>query len=172
MIPRLIDATVDVFNTMLNSRLVVAEPLINQKPPRTHIVSTIGFAGSANGLVTFGCSCEAARDITAGLLGLDPGEVESELADAIGEMTNMIAGSFRNRMAERKHLAEDDTAWALTTPFSTIGRDFFTVYATGATRVVCPFRMGAHDLFVELVLQPESRRPVGRGVYSSSASLH
>ncbi len=166
MIPRLIDATVDVFKTMLNSRLVVAEPLLNQKPPRTHIVSTIGFAGSANGLVTFGCSCEAARDITVGLLGLDPGEVVGELADAIGEMTNMIAGSFRNRMAD------DAAGWALTTPFSTIGRDFTTVYATGATRVVCPFRMDTHDLFVELVLQPEARRPVGRGVYSSSAILH
>ena len=166
MIPRLIDATVEVFHTMLDRRLISAEPLLGQQPPRAHIVSTIGFAGSANGLVTFGCSCEAARAITTGLLGLDPGEVDSELADAIGEMTNMIAGSFRNRMAVNA------SAWTLTTPFSTIGRDFITVYATGAPRVICPFMMGSHELFVELVIQPVAHRPVGRGVYSSSAILH
>jgi chemotaxis protein CheX len=166
MIPRLIDATVDVFQTMLGSRLIIAEPLVGQKPPRTHIVSTIGLAGPTSGLVTFGCSCDAARAITIGLLGLDPGEVDSELADAIGEMTNMIAGSFRNRMAV------DSSPWTLTTPFSTIGRDFTTVYATGAARVVCPFLMGSHELFVELVLQPVAHRPAGRGVYSSSAILH
>jgi chemotaxis protein CheX len=166
MIPRLIDATVDVFATMLSSRLEMREPVLGVPPPRTHVVSTIGFAGSANGLVTFGCSREAAREITGILLGVDPSEVNSELADAMGEMTNMIAGSFRNRMAERS------AAWALTTPFSTIGEDFSTVYATGTSRVVCPFTMGPHELFVELVIQPEAHRPVGRGVYSSSAFLH
>jgi len=166
MIPRLIDATVDVFSTMLSSQLEPREPVVGVPPPRTHVVSTIGFAGSANGLVTFGCSRDAAREITGILLGIDPGDVNGELADAIGEMTNMIAGSFRNRMAER------NSAWALTTPFSTIGDDFSTVYATGATRIVCPFAMGPHELFVELVIQPETRRPVGRGIYSSSAFLH
>lgn len=166
MIPRLIDATVDVFSTMLSRRLEMHEPVVGLPPPKTHVVSTIGFAGSNNGLVTFGCSRDAAREITGALLGLAPDEVNGELADAIGEMTNMIAGSFRNRMAEQT------VAWALTTPFSTIGDDFATVYATGATRVVCPFMMGRHELFVELVLQPEAHRPVGRGVYSNSAFLH
>jgi chemotaxis protein CheX len=164
IIPRLIDATVDVFTTMLGSRLETLEPVVGIPPPRAFVVSTIGFAGVINGLVTFGCSSGAAHEITGSLLGLDPRDVHGELADAIGEMTNMIAGSFRNRMAV------GTGAWALTTPFSTIGHDFSTVYATGATRVLCPFRMGLHDLFVELVLQPEARRPVGRGVYASSTA--
>jgi chemotaxis protein CheX len=160
MIPHLIQATVDVFGTMLGVRLDTGDPVIGQ-PPRTNVVSTVGFAGSSSGLVTLGCSSDAAREITASLLGLDPGDVESELADAIGEMTNMIAGQFRNRMS-------DDDGWALTTPFSTIGRDFATVYAAGTQRVVCPFSMGRHALFVELVLQAEHRRPAGRGVLVTS----
>jgi chemotaxis protein CheX len=162
MIPHLVQATVEVFGTMLGCRIDGGEPVVGEPPPRTNVVSTVGFAGSNSGLVTLGCSSDAAREITAALLGLDPGEVDDELADAIGEMTNMIAGQFRNRMS-------GDHGWALTTPFSTIGSDFTTVYAAGTRRVVCPFSMGRHSLFVELVLQAEARRPAGRGMLITSA---
>lgn len=162
MIPHLIEATIDVFGTMLGRQVDTGDPVIGQAPPRTSVVSTVGFAGSNSGLVTLGCSRDAAREITASLLQLDPSEVDAELADAMGEMTNMIAGQFRNRMS-------GDTGWALTTPFSTIGSDFNTVYAAGTRRVVCPFSMGSHLLFVELVLQPEARRPAGRGMLATSA---
>lgn len=162
MIPHLIQATVDVFGTMLGRRLDTGDPVIGQPPPRTNVVSTVGFAGASSGLVTFGCSSDAAREITAALIGLDPREVDDHLADAIGEMTNMIAGQFRNRMS-------GDHGWALTTPFSTVGRDFTTFYAAGTSRVVCPFSMGGHALFVELVLQSETRRPAGRGMLVTSA---
>lgn len=156
-IPHLLGATVDVFGTMLGCHLDIGDPVVGQPPPRTSVVSTVGFAGADSGLVTLGCSSEAAREITASLLGVDPGGVDTELADAIGEMTNMIAGQFRNRMS-------DDRGWALTTPFSTIGSDFTTLYAAGTQRVVCPFSMGRHSLYVELVLQSEACRPAGRGV--------
>lgn len=164
MIPQLIGATVDVFSTMLGCQLDAGEPVVGQPPPRTNVVSTVGFAGGSSGLVTLGCSSDAAREITAAMLGIDPAEVDSELADAIGEMTNMVAGQFRNRVS-------GDQGWALTTPFSTIGSDFNTVYAAGTRRVVCPFTMGRHTLFVELVVQAESRRPAGRGVLVGTAAL-
>jgi chemotaxis protein CheX len=147
MIPRLVDATVDVFGTMLQRTVAVDAPLYDSAPPRSHVVSTIGFAGTSNGLVSFCCSRNAATAITEALLGFEPGNTDGELADAMGEMANMIAGSFRNRMAT------SDGAWALTTPFSTIGEDFATAYPPGARRIICPFRMGEHFFHVELVLQ-------------------
>jgi hypothetical protein len=65
------------------------------------------FAGTTSGLVVFYSTTESAQHITAAMLGIDPGSVTGELPDAIGELTNMIAGSFRTRMAHGR-----GEAWA------------------------------------------------------------
>jgi hypothetical protein len=59
----------------------------------------VGFAGSASGLVAFYSTLDAVKAITGAMLGMEPGEVNGEIPDAIGEITNMIAGSFRTKMA-------------------------------------------------------------------------
>ena len=72
--------------------------------------------------------------------------MNGEVADAIGEITNMVAGSFRTKMA-----AEGD-AWAISVPTVTIGSDFYIKPMTNGRRVLLPFRMGEQEIFVELIV--------------------
>ena len=51
--------------------------------------------------------------ITASMLGIEPASVNGELPDAIGELTNTLAGSFRTRVAHVK-----GEAWAARRGFS------------------------------------------------------
>ena len=53
---------------------------------------------------------EGVNAITASMLGIDPASVNGEMTDAIGELTNLIAGSFRTRMAQRLPQAVADRA--------------------------------------------------------------
>jgi chemotaxis protein CheX len=150
MAEALIDVVVEVFDTMIGKKLVPSGPPRHEAPrPNASVVGTVGFAGSASGLVCFGTSRAAALEITGAMLSLDPVHVSDDMPDAIGEVANMITGSFRTRMAQ------DGNGWSITMPVVTVAEDMLVRYSSSARRTVCPFTMGAHTVFVELVLQGE-----------------
>ena len=72
--------------------------------------------------------------------------------DAIGEITNMVAGSFRTRMAT------DGDAWAISIPTVTMGSDFYMTALTDGRRTLLPFKMGEHEIYVELVVTTSRAR--------------
>ena len=72
--------------------------------------------------------------------------MNGEIADAIGEITNMVAGSFRTRMAR------EGDAWAISVPTVTMGSDFYIKPMSNGRRVLLPFRMEEQEVFVELIV--------------------
>ena len=147
-IDELTAATCDVFKTMVFQEVEAASPITGDAlRPRANVVGTVAFAGKTSGLVVFYSTMDAAQAITASMLGIEPASVNGELHDAIGELTNMIAGSFRTRMAHAK-----GEAWAISVPTVTVGSDFYTKYVSDVQRVLCPFRMNKSELFVELIV--------------------
>jgi len=144
----LVQATTDVFETMIFRSISAQAPIWGHDTrPHSQIVGTVGFTGSSSGYVSFHASLEAARDVTAAMLGMgdNPDDV---VVDAIGEVANMIAGAFRTRMAR------PDDVWAITVPTLTVGSDFYIKPITEADRAIVGFTMDAHQLFVELIITP------------------
>jgi chemotaxis protein CheX len=152
IVSHLAAATHEVFETMVFRTLSEGEPIEgNALRPGSNVVGTVGFAGSESGLVAFYSTLEAARDITGAMLGMSPADVNGEVADAIGEITNMVAGSFRTKMA-----AEGD-AWAISVPTVTMGSDFYIKPMSNGRRVLLPFRMGEQEIFVELIVTSRAK---------------
>jgi len=149
----LVGATTDVFETMIFRKLQAHETTWGHAArPKSQMVGSVGFAGSSTGLVAFHLSIAAAREITSAMLGV---EIDEEgLADAVGEVTNMIAGAFRTRMA-----AFQD-AWAISVPTVTVGSDFYIKPISTGDRVIVGFTMDAHELFVELIITPDAEAAV------------
>ncbi len=58
----------------------------------------IGLAGALCGILTVCCSAETARQIAQSMLG-DTVDCEDQVSDALGEVCNMIAGNFKNKLA-------------------------------------------------------------------------
>ncbi|MGE3842151.1 MAG: chemotaxis protein CheX [Vicinamibacterales bacterium] len=155
LIGKLSEATAEVFETMVfrsiegGGVVIVDEPVSEEVTAvngTVKIVGSVGFAGSCSGVVVFHSSLSAAREITGAMLGLAPEEVNGEVPDAIGEITNMIAGSFRTKMT-----TEGD-AWAISVPTVTVGSDFSIKSLCHRHRAVLPFRMGGSRLVVELIV--------------------
>ena len=147
--------THDVFGKMVGTELTDGAPIDGAAlRVRSHVVGQIGFGGSRSGVVVFHATLAGAGLITRTLLGmLEPTEPSTpEIADAIGEITNMIAGSFRTRVAT----AGD--AWAISIPTVTIGSDFFMTSLTNGRSTMLPFYMGTHELFVELIITTRASR--------------
>lgn len=146
----LIEATREVFEMMVQRELTFGVPIEGDAlRPRSNVVGTVSFAGSESGVVAFYCTIGAANEIAAALLGMTPEEVNGEMPDAIGEVSNMIAGAFRTKMSEAGH------PWVISIPTVTIGSDFYTKYVSDVRRVLCPFQMGGQEVFVELILMKQ-----------------
>ena len=92
------DIVREVFSTMLR---IEAQPLEDPTPdPGDHpVVGCIHFAGPWKGALLLGCAPQQAAAFAAELVGIEPpDEVNDDVRDAIGEITNMIAGNLKSML--------------------------------------------------------------------------
>lgn len=88
-------ATQEVFEIMLGCQVKAANPLEHEL--HSGLTAIVGLAGALCGVVTMRCAVETAGQIARGMLG-DASASEIQVADALGEMCNMIAGNFKNKL--------------------------------------------------------------------------
>jgi chemotaxis protein CheX len=89
-------AVEEVFEIMLGCRVTPATQPEHQ--PNGELTAMIGLAGSLCGILTVRCDMKTAYQVTKSMLG-DAAKSEEEVADAVGEICNMIAGNFKNKLA-------------------------------------------------------------------------
>jgi chemotaxis protein CheX len=146
LLSTLVSATEEVFDTMLALPLQAKEPVTGPLEVPANVVATVAFAGHRRGLVVVYSSLAAARQITSSMLGIPVHEVNGEVPDAMGEIANMVAGTFRNRLAAVEPSSD------ISVPTVTIGTEFSTLYSSAVFRSRCPFDMQGEPLSVELIL--------------------
>jgi chemotaxis protein CheX len=59
----------------------------------------VGFAGQLCGVLILGCSVESSNLMASRMLGVQPGDIDRENCDAFGEICNMVAGNFKNKIS-------------------------------------------------------------------------
>jgi len=100
-----VHAARNVSQTMLHREVIFVGRTTEPAAEATYqVIGNVGFAGEANGLVYL-CFTEPFALHAAGLmLGMSPGEIEMHgpevVKDAIGEITNMTAGGFKNQLCD------------------------------------------------------------------------
>jgi chemotaxis protein CheX len=146
----LVSATEEVFETMV-FQPIRRLPAISgeQARPQSSVVASVPVAGHRRGVVAFHSSQATARRIAGSMLGLPGDSFSAEVPDAIGEVANMIAGTFRNK------LAEFEPASSISVPVVTVGSDFSTYCGGHVRRMFCPFTLEGKPIYVELVLTGE-----------------
>ncbi len=93
--PTLELATREVFELMLGCELT----LQNGPPePLSEIIAMVGLAGQLCGLLSLRCSLAAAALMASKMLDLELDPVAAEVFDAFGEVGNMVAGNFKNKI--------------------------------------------------------------------------
>lgn len=96
-----IDATREVFSTMVMMEVTDAYPL---KEPVTRfkcsITGMVGFAGIYSGVISIHCPVDLALKVTSNMLGIECGEVNEDLNDAIGEIANMLGGNVKQVLSK------------------------------------------------------------------------
>lgn len=90
-------ATQEVFETMLASHLE-ADP----EPPvddGLDVTAMVGLAGSLRGVLTIRCSSRTGARMASKMLCIDAEKAVGEMWDALGEICNMVAGNFKNKIS-------------------------------------------------------------------------
>jgi len=62
------------------------------------VTAIVGLAGSLCGLFSIRCSRATAAKLAGKMLGTEVGEEDPEVLDALGEVCNMVAGSFKSKI--------------------------------------------------------------------------
>lgn len=87
----------EIFSTMVGLEDLLHLPV--QIDPVTNfkdcVSSLVGLAGAYNGLVSLHMPSRLAIKGTSSMLGMEVTELDDNVSDAMGEIANMIAGSFK-----------------------------------------------------------------------------
>ncbi len=96
----LMAATAEVFEMMIGCKPTRTGLFLKEPSPLTYEVSAaIGITGRANGLVVLSLSKQAAIGVYMGMLGIAAQRIDAAVLDAVGELTNMVVGMAKARMA-------------------------------------------------------------------------
>ena len=127
-----IKSTLAVFDTMLACKLIRKKPFVKQGCNPEHEVSgIIGLSGKAKGIVVLSLSKEAALRATEALLGDPHTEINSDVTDAVGELTNIIAGGAKARL--------ENLAMSVSLPTIIIGKSHSVEFPKKVTPICIPF---------------------------------
>jgi CheY-specific phosphatase CheX len=150
-------SVIDTFSTMLSLEM---KPIAEEPPPGSGVhrmVGTLNFAGKVAGIFSIQVTVDFGRVMAAGMLGMEPGEVElsTDVRDLVAEITNIIGGSLKSALNDAGH------SCVLSTPCITYGTDF-TLKSLNMDRFErFIFQKDEHVLVVEVGLKAEEGADTG-----------
>ena len=125
----------DIFGTMVGLEDLLHLPI--QIDPVTNftdcISSLVGFAGTYNGLVSLHMPSDLAIRATSCMLGMEVAEVNDDVNDAMGEIANMIAGSFK------QHLSTSGMDIHISTPSVIRGKEYVITLGSNPAQIAVRF---------------------------------
>jgi len=113
------------------------------------VVSAVGMAGDFDGVAYYDLPEELAIKVTSTMLSLEPDECGHEFVnDALGELANMVTGSFKNQFVAR------GLECRLTIPSLVRGSSFSIEAASSVDCYHYSFQAGEHVLDLYLTIKP------------------
>ena len=99
-----LEATMSVLKTMATLEVTPGKPFIKKDSAANGDVSGIvGFTGEAEGSLCLTFSRGCILHTISRMLGEEQKEINDDVKDAVGELTNMISGDSRRRLQEIGH---------------------------------------------------------------------
>ena len=151
MVPKIVAATTEIFETMLMMSAKAGEPLVDKMRPFKRSVSgIIGMAGLYKGMLAIHLPEHVAMAITSNFLGMEVDQINADVQDAVGELANMLGGSLKTA------LSDNGKDIQLSIPSAVCGSEYTLDCSTNKTSgVFVPFALPEGDFLVELQIQKQ-----------------
>lgn len=140
-----VSAAVDVFSTMLQCELTRGKLTIgNGSQPTMDISGVIGLSGRATGTVVLSLDRAVALSATEILLSQKCDTIDGDVIDAVGELTNMVAGRAK---AGLEHLK-----MSLALPTVITGKNHVISFGSATQTLAIPFTCAWGGIVLEVGL--------------------
>ncbi|MBI3599527.1 MAG: chemotaxis protein CheX [Nitrospinae bacterium] len=148
---------VDYINPFLNATINVLETMAFIKPQQSRkpylkkredltkgdVTGIIGLTGHERGSIAVSFSKKCILRIIKGMLGEEKCYIDTEVRDAAGELTNMIAGDGRRILSSMGYNFEASI------PTIIVGPNHYIEHTTKGSIIVIPFKIEDNPFFVE-----------------------
>ena len=147
-------STRSVFATMLGCEITRGAPFSKEDHhPQHEISGVIGLSGKARGTVVLSLERNVALAATEALLGERPEDVNADVVDAVGELTNMIAGGAKAKLEQLE--------LTVSLPSVITGKSHTVDFPSQAVRIGIPFESQWGTLLVEVgLVEQQAKAPV------------
>ena len=140
-----IAATVHVLDTTAHIETKAGKPFIKRdKIARGDVTGVIGLTGRMRGTVSVSFSETCILSIVSGMFGEEMKEMNEEIRDAVGEISNMISGQARRK------LEEDGLSLSAAIPTVIMGKDHSLSHITTYPVIAIPFQTAKGEFTIEV----------------------
>lgn len=144
----IIDATQDIFSSMVMLGATPGTSFERADEPLFDTVSgIIALEGKYSGLLAIHLPTGSALEVGGAFLDLELEDIDEDLLDAIGELTNMLAGNIKAA------LDPAGSEIKLSIPSTLQGAEYRVEKVDGARNICIPFYLDNGDFLVELQLK-------------------
>lgn len=108
----------EIFSTMVGIDLLPSQTSATVRKFKDCVTAMVGFAGSYNGMISINTPQKSAMAFASHMLGMEITECDDDVRDGLGEIANMIGGSFKH------HFVSDGHEVRLSTPSVISGDEY------------------------------------------------
>ena len=143
-----IDATLNVLGTMASTKAQAGKPYIKKdKVARGDVTGVIGLTGEARGSISVSFSEKSILAIVSNMFGEEIKELNEEIKDAAGEITNMISGQARKILEELGRTLHGAI------PSVIMGKNHTLTHMTTSPIIAIPFSTDNGDFTIEVCIE-------------------
>lgn len=141
-------ATVEIFSSMLMLEVTPGGTISSEFTLHSSVTGMVGLAGTHKGMLAIHIPDEVAKSVTAHFLGIDVGEVNDDVLDAVGELANMLGGTVKSILSAKGRDID------LSLPTTIYGEEYVFQCSDDHQLIIIPFSVnGEGRFFVEFQLE-------------------
>ena len=135
------------FRTMLECEVERGQAALKENfAPKYEVSGVIGLSGKAVGTVVLSLSKEVAMQAASHMLMSENTEINDDVVDAVGELTNMVAGAAKSQLVEYQLM--------VSLPNVITGRDHEVRFPSNVRPICVPFTTKWGPLALEVGFSP------------------
>ena len=143
-----IDATLNVLETMAQVTSEPGKPYLKTNDiAKGEVTGLIGLSGDINVSISVSFDRGSILKIVSNMLGEEMTEVNADISDAVGELTNMISGQAR------KGLEVIGTTYMAVIPTVISGKTHKINHSVNGPKIAIPFKTETGEFTIEVCLE-------------------
>jgi chemotaxis protein CheX len=132
---------------MVGLEVSPSETVVTETRFKNSVTAMVGFVGSYNGMISINTPQKLAMAFASQMLGMDIEQCDDDVYDAIGEIANMLGGSFKH------HFVKDGHEVRLSTPSVISGEEYAMTMGSVRDSLTLMFKFGEEPFWVSVYLE-------------------